>query len=222
MYMCVGCFDWFHSDCIKLSNDCHNHSDHRSEVIPGIPENPSDYFFLCFKCMKDFKIIPAAYSDFIYFDESIKRPRSENCPVQGKAIKDYPYHIFIEKSWMTEKCKCEDCLKFNFDQIFLSAEEIENKKGLLEIINDESEKIMNKDDVECENDDEEFDGIDKLPHEVKIELANGIQVLKEAFDEVGEMISGNHAGHDIVEQFERRLREKYEAYKKAKLVDDTY
>lgn len=223
MFMCVGCFDWFHSDCIKLSNDCHNHSESRAEVIPSIPENANDYFFMCFKCLRDFKFIPAAYVESIYFDQAVKRMRSEGCPLQGKELdKEYPYHVFIEKSWIDSRCKCEDCEKLKIDEVFLAAEEIENKKGLLEIINEESEKIMENEDFEELHEECDLDEINKLPHQMKIEIANGMQGIKEAFDEITEMMNGSVGEELIVETFEKKLREKFEAYKKAKFTDDAY
>ena len=52
MFMCIGCCDWFHSDCIELSNNCHNHSEIHEEIIPKIPsELISHYYFICQACV---------------------------------------------------------------------------------------------------------------------------------------------------------------------------
>lgn len=223
MYMCVNCQDWFHSECIQISNDCHNHSTHRAENIPGIPEDCiSQYYFLCCSCVKSFKFIPAAYIEFIYFTSGVKRSRAEGCPLANKDCEqEYPYHIFISKDWVSQKCACENCEKLEKLDVFSLADEMENRKGLLERINEESEKIMMRDEEdEGEAEGEEVLEIGHFSHEKQIELANGIQVLKETFDEIGTMFSGTVGEKEIAEVFEKRLKEKYEAYKRAKLQED--
>ena len=57
---------------------------------------------------------------------------------------------------------------------------------------------------------------------MKIEIAHGMQGIKEAFDEITEMMNGSVGEELIVETFEKKLKEKFEAYKRAKLVDDAY
>lgn len=225
MYMCINCFDWYHSDCIQLSNDCHNHSVNRCENVPGIPADcVSEYYFLCYSCVKTFKFIPVGYLEYIYFESGIKRNRPQECPLENKdCTKEFPYHIFISKDWVQDKCKCESCEKLGINEVIKRADEMEVNKGLLERINEESEKIfLGEEEVaDEESDEEEAKGLEigNYSHETQIELANGIQVLKETFDEIGTLFSGTVGENEIVEVFQKRLKENYEAYKKAKLYE---
>jgi hypothetical protein len=226
MYMCINCFDWYHSDCIQLSNSCHNHSVSRYENIPGIPEDCiSQYYFLCCSCVKNFKFIPAGYLEYIYFESGIKRGRQEECPLENKDLtKEFPYHIFISEDWVQDRCVCEKCEKLGCIEVFKKADEIESKKGLLERINEESEKIFLREEEEGnqeEDDKEEAKDLEigNYSHETQIEIANGIRVLKDTFGEIGPMFNGTVEVDEIVEFFQKRLRDNYEAYKKTKLYE---
>jgi hypothetical protein len=224
MYMCIRCYDWFHSDCIEISNNTHNHSILHEENIPGIPsESLCEYYFICYKCINVWKFIPSAYKHYIYFDKPVKRPRNEDCPLEKvDIVPEYPYHIFLKKEWAQEKCSCESCQAKYSPKEFDYAQEMEEKISLLGKINEETEKIM-----EDDNDDHDdiietnnvYNEISNLPHEIQIEVANGYQILKETFNELTGSLKGEVIGLEAVEAFKNKLQEKYQAYKKTKFND---
>lgn len=97
MHMCVSCYDWFHISCIQIYNDCHNlaaRKFHQSN-IPVVPEDASDYFFICEACVQGHLYIPMLYKKYICL---------ENTEDVGETmIERYPYHMFIKKKWIEER-----------------------------------------------------------------------------------------------------------------------
>lgn len=222
MYMCIGCYDWFHADCIELSNNCHNHSTLHEEHIPKIPsDNIDNFYMICLKCINEWKFIPNAYKEFIYFDHPVKRVRNDGCPLESADIsKEFPYHVFLLKDWVSERCSCETCREKFWPNQFLNAQEIEEKVSLLGMINEETEKIMQEENIVTEDREEPADDLlihmSKLPHETQINVANGYQILKETFEELAGKVQGGVCDLETVEEFKQKLYEKYSAYKKSK------
>ena len=222
MYMCIGCYDWFHSDCITLSNNLHNHSNIHEEIIPAIPtELLIHYFFICCKCVNKWKFIPNAYKEYLYFEGAVKRSRNqEECPLENKDdFKEYPYHVFLKK-WVDERCKCNNCQNKCWPKEFLYAKDMEEKESLLGKIHEETEKIMEEEDEvqgdREENTDELYNDINRLPHESQINIAHGYQILKDAFEEMANNLQGEVCDIQAVEEFKAKLQEKYQAYKRSK------
>lgn len=225
MYMCIGCYDWFHSDCITLSNNCHNHSNAIEENLPEIPcELLTHYFFICCSCVKRWKFIPAAYKEFIYYGGAAKRSRSDGCPVEKCGeFKEYPYHIFLKKEWIEERCICENCNEKYWPKEFLNAQEMEEKVSLLGKIHEETEKIMeaeNENDAADDDHDEVYQDIGVMSHEAQIEIARGCQILRDTFEEMANGLNGEVCDLQAIEDFKAKLAEKYKAYKRAKISEN--
>ena len=219
MYMCIGCYDWFHADCITLSNNCHATTE---ELLPTIPSDLlSHYYFICDKCIRAWKFIPAAYKHYIYFEGAVKRGRVEGCPLEDHGeISEYPFHIFLKKEWLTERCSCDNCkIKFWPKQL-MHAHDMEEKVSLLDTINEETAKILEDETIEGiqqdENQEEDDHQFNALSHEAKIDIANGIQIFKDAFEEMANNMNGKIIDALAVEEFKIKLLEKHQAYKRAK------
>ena len=97
---------------------------------------------------------------------------------------------------------------------------MEENISLLGKIQEETEKILEEAEVYQENDEnneEAFDHLAMLPHETQIEVANGYQILKDAFEEMTNSIKEGVIDLEAVEDFKSKLQEKYQAYKKSKI-----
>jgi hypothetical protein len=98
----VGCFDWFHEDCIQIYNDCHNFAAKKfhSKDFPVIPKDLENFFFLCEKCLNSNIFIVNKFRKYFALESQVQ---------EFKTVEKYPYHVFISRKWFLERCECLEC-----------------------------------------------------------------------------------------------------------------
>jgi hypothetical protein len=226
MYMCSGCYDWFHEKCIKTSNDSHNFAppNLHQKRLPAVPRDVENYMLLCKACISKVLFLPSAYSDFISLEEielPTKRNRedSSDCPVKNSVLLDgYPYHTFIHKSWLVSKCECEDCLPlYNSDSIKQILSD-DLKPSLIDKIEEEAEKIFSSKSEEIrENEDEDHaDIMNSVPPNLRVEVAEGVNLFRETLQDFLENLGSEVCSVQQIERFKEILYSRYEAYKQTK------
>jgi len=218
MFMCVGCQDWFHSTCVQSANNSHNLADKEfhQTTIPQVPlENLEEFFFVCEKCLQNWLYIPSAYKEYIYTEETSKRNRVDECPVKTSEFPKFPYHVFVKLTWLDERCKCSSCEEL-FPKEFQIIQKLDNRT-LLEELEAEAEKIFEEEQEEEDPEEEEvFSELSNMPHETQLEIAQGYNLLRESLSEFVLDLQGSVCNLQQVEDFKKKLQEKYEAYKKSK------
>lgn len=226
MYMCMGCQDWFHESCIGKANDCHNFAEvvNHQQHVPSIPADSSDYYFLCHRCVSKAAFFPWTYPEFIHYSDPIKRPRdAEGCPVDLTRNAAFPYSIFIKESWVKERCDCEQCRAL-YSQPPFDTFAIEEEPNVLQKLEEAAENtiLSQEEDPEAKDEDDAelkdfMDSVQKYPHAVQMEVAQGVQLFQDTFAQfIGRFREGGVLCPEHIEEFKRELNTKYEAYKRAK------
>ena len=191
MHMCVSCYDWFHTSCIRIYNDCHNLAPRKlhQENIPILPEDTTQYFFLCESCVQENLYVPAFYGKYIHLERPVDS--TPHCHVE---VQRYPYHMFVERRWVEERCRCQFCMKLEVTDF----QYVPLKKKLAR------ERI---EDVKMEIDEEMDEEIEVSgTHEQQIHMARGLCVLRELISQaMQENLRANF--HAEMQEFKRRILE---------------
>lgn len=153
MHLCISCYDWFHQDCISIYNDCHNLSSRKfhQKVLPSIPPDTSNFFFLCEKCVQFHLYIPNNYLCYVYLEQPLGHLENN--------IEKYPYNIFVHKNW-------------------LNPQRVPESQDLH--IPDYQQRVLKKfseADLQISSDEESFEFTGS--HEQQINLAHGLCALRE-------------------------------------------
>ena len=225
MFMCMGCQDWFHESCIRKANDCHNFAEVSAHqpLVPSIPSDSADYLFLCHVCVKKAPFFPWSYPEFIHYSEPVKRPRKEGCPVESARTDVFPYSVFIKEEWMKERCECEKCREryttspfdtFVIEETTNVLHQLEEAAETTILSQDPDPEVKDEDDAELK---EFMESVQKYPHTVQMELAQGVQLFQNTFSQfLSRFQDGGVLCAEHIEEFKRELDTKYEAYKRAK------
>jgi hypothetical protein len=160
MHICVSCTDWFHTDCIRVYNECHNFAPRKyhQKILPLVPENTGQYFFLCEQCLRGNFYIVKEFFEFV----CVKRRGDE----MEEDIEKYPYHVFVRKEWAIGRAE-EGVLKE------LSRLVEEDLKG-------EVERWRAR---EKEKEPEDIAEEVKMSHEEQIVVAQGVRRIRELLEE---------------------------------------
>jgi hypothetical protein len=182
-------------------------------VIPETPEDVDSYDFFCNRCVNRMLFLPSAYHKYIYYTDppALKRAQPDECPVaQMASFEKFPYHIFMSEPWFKEKCECANCIElYESDEMyFLQHGPKPETESIMAKIEEEGERIFETEleDAEVEESSRSLlqnAGIDQYPHDVQIEIANGLNVLKESLEIA--MLRRSEINMDDVENFKQEL-----------------
>ena len=169
MHMCVGCYDWFHSDCIQIYNDCHNFAAKKfhTKNFPSVPKATENYFLICEKCVNSNIFIINKFRDFLCLDT-----KSENY----EEVTRYPYHVFVDRTWLKLRCECLECcrieeptVKFRSFKSYVRGNDREPGLEFRELLNENSFELIRV--LMQEN------------HEDQVHIAHGLVILRSMLQE---------------------------------------